>query len=104
MADNISRGKVQKFFPQDERKYGFIIPDGKDYAVFFHFGRAEMIEFDGSDRPHVICNTGLNEPTIGERVVFVEEKAAKGPRAAYWIYEDIYNRVMRQIEENYPTT
>jgi cold shock CspA family protein len=86
---------VVTFYKSDEGcKYGFILPsDGTD-PVFFHNTRQCTFVYDGNSEPGQ--RGWINEPQKGQKVVFIENKGPRGPRASLWGDADNYDSVKKE--------
>lgn len=102
----LEQGSVKIFFNNDNKRFGFIIPDGKQPGeddVFFHYNGFRKFEVGEQGQP-VFSNTGYDHPAAfpkkGDKVWFVRCVDHRMRTVAEpWGYNHDYQRVMKEVVE-----
>lgn len=97
----MEKGKVKYFNNKEDKRFGFIIPDGGTDAdaIFFHYNGFRKFEAS-KGKEVVFSSTGYGHPVAfpkaGELVCYELRNGPKGPVAQPWGYNHDFLRVKKE--------
>jgi hypothetical protein len=102
-------GTVKFFDARPEKRFGFMVVDGRSEEIFFHYNDWNWIvagkqkpEFDPSFRIAAGPNARPKEPQKGDRIAFHRTLSNHGYKASPWMHESMYQQVTEQIGRRTP--
>ena len=104
MFENGEKGIVKFFNGAENKRFGFIVPEGKQPGeddVFFHYNGFRKFEANGNEV--VFSNTGYNHPAAfpkkGDVVLYKSRQSPKGLVAEPWGYKHDYERMKSEMRD-----